>query len=629
MTTLHPLPRASTASTFWNTLIWLMLASLGLLLVTSMARGAPCWGVALFSVLLAYPLWLALNESFLFDRRLLLTGATPEGCLARRWFWGGRLGGILRIPLAFAMAMLLLALSLGLKAHQWALLLADALVLTVLYRFIQASAASEVHPHMLGPWVRGWPLRWINLGLLTLAFFILSFFVLGAPDLRQADWQTVTEQAFHVGREGIACPMMGWLTGGLESLEQGSWALAQRYIPALPHLEWRIAAWVLLLLQLSVLSLLYTRLLLGVLTLIESRRLRVETVTGESALAKTFILTILILALPTIYAALRLQDLDPRQFESPTQPLLAWVDPCKGTPAPHPDPAIQARLDAEQARVNEALAQRIDEEVERLFAPVEAAVDDFLDWYFTVVGEYQRLIALAAGDFTKLMADQFDAHVFGATDFHARQSRLEQGLVDETLARLSEVSHALKEQIEAQMRADPCLRVTLDATALGRLDRDALRAGVALGTGTVVGAVTVGTILSQKVVAAVIAKVAAKKSMQAAAVMAAKLAAKEGGGVLAATLGGIAVCAPSGPWAIACGVGAGIATWLAIDKVAIEIDEAVSRDAMRADILAVLGEEKEALKQALKQQHAALIGHLSSRIESTIDGVFIPARDGL
>ncbi|MFB1487664.1 MULTISPECIES: hypothetical protein [unclassified Thiocapsa] len=524
------------------------------------------------------------------------------------------------------MAILLLTLTLRLNAHQWAFLFADALVLALLYRVVQRRAASQIHPHMLGPYVRGWPLRWINLGVLTLAFFILSFFVLGAPDLRQESWQTVAEHAFQSGREVVACPWIGTLVGASESLEQGSWSLAQHYIPELPHAEWRLAAWAFFLLQLGLLSLLYTRLLLGVLTLSESRQLRAETVTGESALAKTFILTILVLALPSLYAALRLQDVDPSQFEPTSQNVLTWIDPCRGSldRSAETQAALDTTVIGERDRLIEESGQRIDEAVEQIFVPVTAAVDEYLDWYFTVVGEYERLAALVVGDFPQLMADQLDTRLFEATDFHARMHTLDQTLLDESLARVSGLSQTVKDHIEAQASADPCVRVALNIEPLARLDRDVWRAGAAAGGGAAVG----GAILSQKIAAAVIAKVGAKKSVQVAAVMGAKLVAKKSGGTVAAALGGVAVCSPSGPVAVVCGVGAGLIAWFTIDKIAIEIDEAVSREDMRADILEVLAKEKEALKQALRQQHASLIGYLVENIKSTVDGVFIPARDG-
>lgn len=616
------------APSSWAILLWAILASLGLLLVAEFARGTPCWGVLLMVPILAYPLWLSLRESFVFNRRLLLAGVTPDGCLTRRWFWSGQLGVILRIPQALVMAALLLTLTLRLDAQQWAILMGDALVFALLYRVLERRSASQVHPRVRGIVVRGWPLRWINLGLLTLAFFVLSFFVLGMPDLRQASWQIVAEQAFETGRAGIVCSWIGWLAGSLEALDQGSWALAQRYIPELPLAEWRLAAWLLLLLQLGLLALLFTRLLLGVLTLVETWQLRAESLTGESLAAKTFVLTILALALLSLYPALRLRDLDPSQFRMPAQELLAWIDPCHAEM--EQNAAIQARLDVEltteRDRLIQEVEQRIDKEVERFFVPVVAGVENYLDWYFTVMGEYARLLALVTGDFPQRMAEQLDTHLFVATDFHAQVETLDRELLEETRAQLGALSQSFQERIEAPAQRHPCLRISPHEAPLTPLRGEAWRTGAAGASGVVAGVATAA--LSKKVAASVVAKVGTQKTVQAAVTLAAQLAAKKGGGTLAAAAGAAALCAATGPAAIACGLAAGGVTWLTIDKAAIEISEVVSRDAMRTEILVVVTTGKEQLKRALRQRHATLVARQTEELQTTVDGLFIPARDG-
>jgi hypothetical protein len=50
---------------------------------------------------------------------------------------------------------------------------------------------------------------------------------------------------------------------------------------------------------------------------------------------------------------------------------------------------------------------------------------------------------------------------------------------------------------------------------------------------------------------------------------------------------------------------------------------------MRADLLAVLSEEKEAMKASLRQLYAAVVDQGMETIRSTVDDVFIPSRDGL
>ncbi|NEX22932.1 hypothetical protein G3480_21950 [Thiorhodococcus mannitoliphagus] len=613
----------------WADLLWMSLTTLGLLLLTETLRSAPCWLVPLLIVVPAYPVWLAQRESFLFDRRLLLTGATVDESLVRRWFWKGQIGSILRVPLALIMTTLLLASSVRLTALHWLVLFVDAGVLAWGYRWFQRRAAHEVRPELLGVFVRRWPLWLTNLGLLTLAFFVLSFFVLGAPDLRQSNWHLAAELAFQTQGQTLACPWAGWVSGGLAALDQGLWALAQQYIPDLPDRGLRAAAWSLLLLQVGLFSLALTSLQLGVLSLVESRAIRLESVTGESTLAKTFIATILVLAMPFLYAALKLRDLDLQHLDPPTITALNWIDPCRGQAQSNHQ--MQSALKESVAAARESMTQqtdrRIEREVDLLFAPVEMGVDNYLDWYFTVIGEYERLAVLIAGDFPQYMGDQLAARLFESTDFQARLEQIDQGLMADTLADLSRLSQEIKDQLAAQTQAQPCASVSMQTGPLAHLERDLWRAGAAGTSGAVTGVATV--VISKKVVATVVAKVGAKKSVQAAMAMAVKMAAKKGSGTLAAALGGAALCAPSGPYAIVCGIGAGLVTWLAVDKVAIEIDETVSRDEMRADILDALAEEKANLKGALQGRHESLIGSMARDLQTTVDGVFIPARDGL
>ena len=614
-----------TASSPWGLLLWPFLTTLGLLLFAAVVRAAPCWVVPLLVALLANPLWLSARESFLFKRRALLAGSTYETAPARRLLWSGNLSVALRVIPAVVLAVLLLAMSTRLSAPQWGILILDALFVTGLYRLFQHQAASQVKPEMLGVCVRSWPLRLVNLGLLTLAFFVLDFFLVGAPDLRHDTWQAVAERAFADERQGFACGWISWLVGGLGAFEQGSWALAQRHIPTLPASGLRLVAWALFLLQLSLLSFIFTRLLLGVLTLVEGRAIRAESLTGESALGKTFVLTILVLALPVLYAALQLRDFDPSDLRSPAPAVLNWIDPCR---AQAQASTLNARVQAREAVIIRETERRVARELDLLCAPVEAAVDDYLDWYFTVAGEYERLAALVAGDFAQLMSEQLETHLFESTHFHARLSTIDTALREDALKQIADVSQGVHDDLLARIRDHPCTQSAFDIAHLGHLEHDVWRAGMAGTTGVAVGVIT-AALISKKVVASVVAKVAAKKSVQAATAMLAKFAAKKGGGALAAAAGGAAVCSPAGPVAVVCGVAAGVATWLAVDKAAIEIDEAVSRADMRTEILSVLAEEKAALQTQLIERHNALIAALTEDIQTTVDGVFIPARDGL
>jgi hypothetical protein len=278
-----------------------------------------------------------------------------------------------------------------------------------------------------------------------------------------------------------------------------------------------------------------------------------------------------------------------------------------------------------------AAEQRIDHDLDALFGRVERGVDAYLDWYFTVVGEYERLATLAVGDFGALMASELEARLFVDAGFDASLHRLNTDLVSDTHDRTVRLAASLGTAIEQAASNNPC---TVEIAGLHNLaehadlHRDATRAGTAVGAGAAAGALS-ATLLAKNAAGAVAAKLAAKKSVQTAATLAGKAAAKKGGSVLLSALGGATLCAPSGPWAVLCGAGAGAAAWLAVDKVAIEIDEVRFREAMRADLLDAVAEQRALVARTLKAQHSAAVDAHLTGLADRLGRPFVPLRDGM
>ena len=625
MTESAPLTERRTG--FWTVLAALLATTVALALLSQMMLGSPCLAVLAAVAVLAYPFWLTLHEAFLFRRRVLLEGVTQTDGRVRRWFWRGRIVGFLLIFPALLLALLLLAVSVRLSVAYWVLLVLDGILLALLYAALRSRAGREIRADRIGVALRRWPLGLLNGVLLTAALFGLNFAVLGAPDLREVPWYLAAEQGYNAISGVLACPGLGALAGFLAAVEYGSWALAQQFIPTLALPEWELLAWILFVLQLGFLAYLITHLYLGVLTALDAWTGGAESFLDASTSMRSFVLAILILALPSVYAVLKLRDLDPQALAPVASEALGWVDPCR-----RPDPEWQrlqtdwqAQWDTDLAALEAEVAERVDAELDELFSHLESGVDAYLDWYFTLLGEYQRLAALAAGDLATRLAERFEAHVFTDTDFAARLETLETHLTDHTFSMLAHLSEAGVQQFGEQLRAHPCGVHFGHGGLVPALERDLWRAGGAAAGASGAG---VGTaVLAKKVVASTMAKLAAKESMQVAAMVAAKLAAKKGAGVLAAGLTGAALCAASGPIAVACGVGAAAVTWVALDKAALAIDSRLSRDRMRADILEVLEQEKAALRAALVLRQQAVVAAATEQLVPTTDGLFIPARD--
>ena len=100
------------------------------------------------------------------------------------------------------------------------------------------------------------------------------------------------------------------------------------------------------------------------------------------------------------------------------------------------------------------------------------------------------------------------------------------------------------------------------------------------------------------------------------------------GGTLGIAAAAAAACAPGGPLALVCGVGAAIVSWLALDKAFISIDEALFRDAMKKEILDTLAEQRRQLSESLVAQHVATIDQMAASLEASLAGTFLPAING-
>lgn len=104
-----------------------------------------------------------------------------------------------------------------------------------------------------------------------------------------------------------------------------------------------------------------------------------------------------------------------------------------------------------------------------------------------------------------------------------------------------------------------------------------------------------------------------------------KLLAKSGvkvvaksGSFLAGGATGLTVCAPSGPWAIACGAVAGTLTWVGVDFAVSKADEALTREAFEAKLRQEIDRNKEAFTNRMKQTYTQGINKVFNDIDSEI-----------
>jgi len=629
-----------TADTPLRRLLPLTLAATLVYVAALAVTRLPCWALFPLLIPVAWPIWAYRAGNLLFARRLWLEGVTDERSRLRRWLIRGWLLQAFAAAVAVVLAAVLLPLAALLRPEHWAVLALDVLLLSLLIGPVQRRLATEVQADKSGFLARRWPLMALNLLLLAAAFLALDLTLGAGADTRGMPWHRVAEEAFAAAAAGSGCAAAGWLIGGMAAVQALAWHASQLVIPSLPDPALKLAAWLLLLARAGLLAWLFTSLLLGTLALVEQRRQASGKSRGRERAAggtvsTAFIYTILLLAVPYLYAVSKLRDFDPSALQQQARQVVAWTNPCRADPGLK---ALSGELDTRLQQVRRDLLaagdRRVDTELDALFGRVEQGVDAYLDWYFTVIGEYQRLAALAVGDFGALMSAELEQRLFADTSFEQALQRLQEGLESDTEERMARLTDDLGSRLQQASEDSSC---TVELTGglapaglgdLAGLPRDATRAGTAAGAGAAVGVVT-AKLLSKKVATAVGTKLAAKQSFKTAAALAGKAAAKKGGSTLASALGGAAFCAPTGPWAVLCGIGAGAAAWLAVDKVMIEIDEVRFRDEMRADLLEAVDEQRALLGGTLKARQEAAVDARLSALAERLGRRFVPVRDGL
>ena len=602
--------------------LWLLLAVAVLFFLSHIVRPAPCWGLFLLVSLVCWPIWRYRIEYLLFRRRLVLDGVTQSTSRARRLLWKGSVTKGLQVVVSMCLAWLLLILIFQMSLQHWWVLAADSVFLALIYIPVTRGLAGTISTQHLGAVARRWPLFLINGLVLTAAFMLLDFAVVGAPDTRQLAWNSLAEQTYLTHYNNAGCVIWGVSAGAAAVVEALAWHGSQLVIPNFPDMTARIIAWSFFLLRAATVAWLFTALLLGISIVIEKRRGH----SPGSTVSRAFIITIIILALPFFYAAVKLDGLDPEIFVSNVQDTSVLEDPCKLDAGSRDQ--LHANLDSDIDTERQQAIQTIDETVEQnidvLVTGIEQGVDRYLDWYFTVIGEYQRLAAVFTADVAQTMREQLEQHLFADSDFDVQLGMLDRDLEQLTTERFTRLAPYLRQEL-----ADAnCNIGQLSLASLSELDRDTLRASVAATSGVGAGIVT-SKVLASKTTAAVVGKVAAKKSFQTGAALATKTLAKKGSSTLLSAGAGAAICAPTGPVAILCGVTAGLITWFTVDKVLVELDEVLNREEMHDDIIQVLDEQKLQLGEQLKQKHYARIDLMASHVNAAVEKTFIPANDGM
>ena len=209
-----------------------------------------------------------------------------------------------------------------------------------------------------------------------------------------------------------------------------------------------------------------------------------------------------------------------------------------------------------------------------------ANVDDYLDWYYSLPADYERLASMITGSAEEFVSDQFTAHIEKGIDDSAIDEQLEDftAQIDQyrteaekelsayELDGVPEWLIAAKEELNGDFLSDsfePAQQL-LDAN-----DRVAISSTIGLAAG-------------------VLTKVASKQFFKKfVSQIGSKIGARAIGSAIGGTAGTVA-----GPLGTAAGLVAGAAVGVGVDALMLNIDEWQNRDEYKAEIVEAIEEQR-------------------------------------
>jgi len=458
------------------------------------------------------------------------------------------------------------------------------------------------------------PFLFINGALLTLVFMWLDYSIVGALDTRHMEWHGAAEQAFFSTFDKSGCVLWGSVAGAIAALEAVAWHMSELLIPQLPDVASQLMAWSIFLVRSATLAWLFSVLLLGEIIILDKWEERRHSDKPVSTSSWSFFLTIFILALLFFYVAMKAQHVS----------IIDQADEieieCQSDEYDNSilSENLSEAINNERINTIKISDSEISDRLDHIFENVEDGVENYLDWYYTVVGEYQRLAAAVTTDVSALMLEKMEEYLFVDSSFTQKIDDLDRKIEVISTDRFSELGQLIGRELDDMK----CSAVQVDLSRLKDLDNDMLRATAAVTSGAGAGVVA-SKVIAEKTTAAVVGKLAAKKSFQTGVAIATKTLAKKGTSVALSAGAGAAICAPTGIAAVLCGVTAAIVTWFTVDKGLVELDEVLHRDEMRGDILEVLEEQKQILGEQLKHKHHYYIDQLAASVNRFIPSEYL------
>ncbi|MFA5461170.1 MAG: hypothetical protein WC274_03720 [Sulfurimonas sp.] len=308
-----------------------------------------------------------------------------------------------------------------------------------------------------------------------------------------------------------------------------------------------------------------------------------------SKFEKLFWLSIIILAL--IYITLQIfATLNKNQSEAPIltlDPVMISINLEKA------DSNITINFEREIANINSA----IDVNIDNLFSSVENNVDSFLDFHYSVIGEYIELGAMA----TNKINETIQKRLFGS-DFESSVKeafkQIDTKYGDSVKKHIQMIHESATVNIDHKLNNDILIRLENDISSFTSMQEGKL-----------------GLVLGAKLIPKIAQVISAKIALKASGKFLVKSSTKAGAKY--ATTGAAALAGTTcGPFVWICSPLLAITAWVTTDAVVVNIDEYYNREEFKKEILEVINEQKMILKDTAKLEYKSSFEELSKEIQT-------------
>ncbi|MGX5915224.1 hypothetical protein ACR0ST_10875 [Aliidiomarina sp. Khilg15.8] len=608
----------------------LLVMLVPLLLALALLRGyaAASANTLVLISLLVLGAWLThcyLDPLRRVHRHALLNQLVTPDSRWRKRLWESFFSRLRLLFTTLAGALLALLVSVQLRPEEWWVLLISIAVFVLSYPVVRRIVGRHIQPS----YVDIMSLRltgWVTVVATVIALSAVQMLVIEVADTRSLTFTQVVQSAYQFAYARADAPLTGMLLGASAALSDLSWHSMQVATSSLPLAgPWKALAWCMFLILNAIKIGALWLVLLGAVALMQSMQ-RCGVRGGlKSSLSP---LGIIMAVLLVVYASVAQVDFErlfswrPTGASAPVQ--LVCDGEAKSRQQTRLSNAATTHLRTEQDALQAEVETQVHTRVGLAFATAEQGVDRFLDWNFSLRGQYTQLFLLGAeltdaGALTRHLEQRL--LVLVSEPLQAQLNALDADVSALLQSRLQQFYAEHQLIVSDLIASSDCLRADYDAGAAQRyLAKSWVGMGGAAGVVTAVSLRGGSRVTIQAATRALGRRVATRTAATSTARFGARAAAAGSGG--SAGL----LCGPAAPF---CALGLGAATWVAVDLSINAIDEALNREQMRAQIMARLEEQQARLEQQLNASYQDALTELLGPVYVLHEQGFRVMRDGL